>query len=587
MPLLNIEFGLSVLAVALAFALPCVGDRWFSAIESRVNAFAARRRLAVATIFFLALSTRLAVLPIEPIPHPGVHDEFSHLLVGDTLAHGRLANPTPRLWEHFETFHENFVPAYASMYYPGQGIFLALGQVVFGHPFWGVWLSSGLMCAAFCWALQGWVPSGWAFLGGILAIIRLGTFSYWDNSYWGGAVGALGGALVIGAFPRIADFQRTRDALLMALGLALIANTRPFEGLFFCLPLSVALLGYLLLCVRPPSAWMRAVLLPASAVIGVTVGLMALYFYRTTGHPFTIPYKINMDRYGYVYFPWQKFRTAGLHFNHEPMRAFYEQQLPETAAKWTQEPLEVSLFRCLNMWSFFLNSALTIPLCFLVFCLPVNLKIGDLDWRLSSLILAVMLSVPALLLPTLFLSPHYAAALACSGYVLYILAARRVSGWSPAGRPVGRALVRAVPIVCLLMALGYLVNPTWRPVNGAAISTWYTHWEPIDRTGIEQALQGINGNHLVIVRYGSNHDLSKEWVYNGADVEHSNIIWARDMGQEQNDKLIGTYCHRSVWLLKADDNPMRLLAYSTRGNTDTAPGGELNRRSSNGAVGDK
>jgi hypothetical protein len=93
-------------------------------------------------------------------------------------------------------------PTNTSMYFPAQGLVLAAGSVLLGHPWFGQLPASALMCGAIWWTLQAWVAATWTFLGGLSAVVNLGHFSNWINTYHAGENAALGGALMLGALPR-------------------------------------------------------------------------------------------------------------------------------------------------------------------------------------------------------------------------------------------------------------------------------------------------------------------------------------------------------------------------------------------------
>jgi hypothetical protein len=501
------------------------------------------------------------LLPILPIPEPGIHDEYSHLLLADTLAHGRLANPTNPMWVHFETFHVNWKPTYASMYFPGHALFLAIGQVVFGHPFWGVWLSAGLMCAAICWALQGWLSPNWALLGGFLAVIRLGTFSYWANSYWGGAVPALGGALVLGALPRIKHEQRIRHAFLLGTGAALLVSTRPYESLFFLLPIVGALAVWILSDKIVPlrSSFMRLAF-PAGVVVLLSLTALAYYFWRVTGSPWLSPYKINMTTYGLVYFPWD--RIAPVTYHYGDLQNFYRGGAVLGMYNFArQHPLELLLAKGLTVWLFYFEPILTLPLV-------ASVVLRDNFWRVSRSV-RFLLAISAITFLGLALivhvgHPHYLAPLTSAFYILVLLAMRSVrhSNWrNEAG---GILLVRLVPVVCVLMFLMRTAAPlSHASIGYSGIRTWCSQdHQNLERARILKQLENSPGEHLVIVRYGANHDfILNEWVFNNADIQSSKVIWARDMGK-QNAELLQYFNQRKAWLLEPDFNPPKLSSYA-------------------------
>src|SRR4051812_26476164 len=72
-------------------------------LEAAFYWLADRPRTAAITLTLLPIVLRLALLPHHPIPQPSVSDDFAYLLLGDTLAHFRLANAVHPMHRFFET----------------------------------------------------------------------------------------------------------------------------------------------------------------------------------------------------------------------------------------------------------------------------------------------------------------------------------------------------------------------------------------------------------------------------------------------------------------------------------------------------
>ncbi len=157
LPLHNpIGFGASdilELAVAALLVALVLGR---AAIEPAALRIAQRTGWSMLLLGGLAAALRLALLPHFPVPTPAGADDFSYLLLADTLAHFRLANPVHPMHQFFET---NFVlqaPSYSSIYPLGPALALALGQIAFGSPWAGILLSAAAVSALCYWMLRGW-----------------------------------------------------------------------------------------------------------------------------------------------------------------------------------------------------------------------------------------------------------------------------------------------------------------------------------------------------------------------------------------------------------------------------------------------
>ena len=505
---------------------------------------------------FLGFGASALVTVFTGIPEPRIHDEFSYLLAADTFAHGRATNPPHALWKHFETVHVIQHPTYASKYPPAQGLVLALGQVVFGHPIVGVWLSVGLACTAICWMLAGWCPLRWAWIGGLLAVVRL-VFSgppffgglestaYWSQSYWGGAVGALGGALVFGALPRIMKKQRPRDALWLAIGLAILANSRPFEGLVVSIPV-MAVLGIWMVRTRRIS-WpilLRRVVLPAVLFLLSTASLMGYYNYMVTGKPFLLPYQVHESIYGVApVFLWQPLKDEPV-YNHQSLCDLHKgwscdwYRTQQSFSGW----LMVSTWKIASVWMFFIG-ILFIPF---MAAMPQMWHRRRVKFALG--IIALMIA--ALLVETWAL-PHYAAPVACLFFLLLVESLRQARFAQWRGKPVGKPLLRAILPALLMSAItSFAVAQHLTPAG------WY-----LERARLLRELDQGRDRHLVMVRYGPNHSPHRQWIYNRADIDAAKVVWAWEMGPQADKELLDYFKDRRVWLLKADQLPPHLTPY--------------------------
>jgi len=496
--------------------------------------------LAVGLLSFTVCITLGIGIQIDP---PHTHDEFGYLLIADTFAHGRVTNPSHPFWPHFESVHILQQPSYTSKYPPAQGLVLALGEVATGVPMMGVWLATALASATVCWMLLAWMRPRWALVGGLMTALHP-QMIVWSQNYWGGAVALAGGAIVLGAFRRILREAKVRDAIWLGIGMAILANSRPYEGFVFSLLICLTLAAWML---SPYGPALRVSLVRVGAPVTAVMMLLAFqvgyYNYRITGSALRMPYAVCEDTYGIApLFIFQQPKPEP-QYRHAELRALqldYLQYYRSQRKTWstlihaTWDKVHTVLQSCL--WSLLL----LIPLA----AVPWAIR-GDRWLRLA--IPGGALFSGAMLMGT-WVSPHYAAP-AAGLFVLLVVASMRqlkVLRWG--GRPWGLVLQRSVLILCALSTIFTI---------GRLAQMGKNRWD-FGRQRLLTQLAGEDGRQLAFVQYSPNHNPHREWVYNPADLDGAKVVLARIMSPEENARLAQYYGDRHLWVIDADAEPPTL-----------------------------
>jgi hypothetical protein len=538
---------LCVIALALLAAYWKPWQKWMAGIEAKLSPFYRHPYLSFFAILAAAVLVRLALLPVEQIPHPLYHDEFSYLLAGDTFSLGRLTNPQPPVPSAFESIHINVWPTYQSMYMPGTGLLLAAGDLL-GSPWVAVLLITSLFCAAVYWMVSGWLPRGYALAAGLVSLAICANFNWWFDNYFCIALPALGGALVLGSLPRIESRRDLASVSLLGIGLVILILTRPYEGFCISFPCVLVLLWKL-----RSAGWKKILSLSAlpGAMICLTFAWLLYYNWRGTGHALLFPYMLNYRDYhitGPFLFSHRKRIPA---YDHQSMRDFYTRWELTQYYYVAAHPIAFFFRKTRVYYHVFVSGfgfLLLLGAAFLLRRSPKGLSLAPL--------LALAGFCVQLVLEAWSPFPQYAAAAAplfflLIAYGIFQLRHLQLPRWN--GLQFTRGLVLAEIIIA-----ANVFGQRW---FHSAIPQ-IPEYASVERLRVQKVLLSHPGKQLCLVRYSSDHSGLEEWVYNRADLQNARIVWARSTNPQTDRKLIAAFPGREVWLFEPDEPGQDLLAWS-------------------------
>lgn len=559
-PLEALEIFLTLLCILLAFVRPTLGADAFRSIEAKLRRLSVHPLLCTVIIFASPIAARVLLLPVYGPPQPLIHDEYAYLLQADTFASGRLTNPALPFAKHFNSIYIFTEPSYTAEYQPAQAATLAIGKVATGQPWAGSLLSIGLFLVALYWGFGAWLSPVWSLTGTLIVEVSIGVLGYWTNSYWGGAVPAIGGALVLGSLSRIRADPRVIYSLVLGAGVSILFNSRPLEGALLSVLTAGTLTYWLLKREVSVANLLFKTVLPLVLLSVPVVFFEGYYNARVTGNARQAPYLLYRAQFGIPQgFFWQRpLKTE------RPLpvdiKGEYDTQLKAHERRTSLKGLILATAGKLrSFWVFYIGVPLTVVLIFLPGSWHAPNR-GIAAFAIFIVIICCNLTYFAYF-------PHYSAAVALAIYLILFDCLREMRSRGSAGL----FLSRALPLICIVGLLLPVAGRITQPLLPRGASHLSALWESefasvLSREKFTPSLDADPNRSLVLVRYDSQtHQNDDAWVYNRADVEHAKVVWARELDPASNLQLIHHFAGRKVWLALPDEQPQRLVPYPEAG----------------------
>lgn len=515
-------FGLAIFTLLLLLCLPPALLKAKRKTSLRLPSFDSGRSIWIAAaiaVLGTAIATTVAIVLLGRIPH--VQDSVTYLFQAKTLALGRLSVPAPPLPDLFE---QEFLVVrdgtWFGKYPPGHPIILAMG-VLLGVP----WLVSPVLGGLSLFLIyligRNTYSAGNGLLASFLGLLSP-FFIFISGSFMAHPTGMFFMSLFLLSFILMMRTGKERWALVAGFAIGYVAITRQLTALSMALPFGLYFLVLLICDLRAYGG--RALIFLVGAVI--PLGFLLFYNWSLTGDPFLDTYQLYwaFDKIGFG-------EGYGMIVAHTP-----GQGMKNTWGNLTN--LQAHLFG----WPNYLT------LAFLV--LPfATLKASRWDWLLLASFLSLM-----------------------AGYVFY---------WADGIMFGSRYYYEALPMLLLLTARGILLLPQLAQevmkfrmgavaggitalLMAGLISYNLIYYMPIqwglykDYNFVSpKALRLVEGaglkNALVFVE----HEPTWQWWNYGAvfsansPLLDSNVVYARDLGDEANERLMPFFPGRQYYRLQA------------------------------------